>query len=289
MVRAQAFLSLIKPRLTLLVVLTAACGLFLAPASLGALKTIGVLLGTFFVVGAANALNCYLEKDVDAKMDRTRTRPLVTGELSARTALIFGWALAIFACALLYVSSNLLTAALGFLGFLLYIAVYTPMKRYSMLALFAGAVPGAIPPMMGWTALTNSIDLTAWLLFGILFFWQLPHFIAISLFRVSEYSNAGLKTFPGTLGREGAQTHMILYSAFLVLVTFLPFPLGLAGIYYLAAAFVLGIAFAALCVASFFRLQDLNWSRVIFFGSLAYLPFVLGMWVVDQWLMRSST
>ncbi len=286
--RLISFFSLAKPRLTLLVVLTAACGMFLAPGSLGLAKSIGLMLGTFLIVGAANALNCYLERDVDGLMARTKDRPLVTGEISPPLAFWGGWTMAFVACALLYWSSNLLTASLGFLGFLLYIAVYTPLKRHSILALFAGAVPGAIPPMMGWTALTNSVDLTAWLLFGILFFWQLPHFIAISLFRESEYTHAGLKTFPGSLGRNSAQTHMITYTGFLLLVTFLPFQTGLAGIFYLSAALLLGILFAALCVASFFRLQDLNWGRVIFFGSLAYLPLVLGTWALDHWLTRSS-
>ena len=281
-------LSLTKPRLTSLVVLSAAAGLAITPQEVGTSTFLWIIFGIFLVVAAANTVNCYLESDVDALMSRTRNRPLVRGSLKPSTALIFGMSLAALSFVVLLWKSNLITAVLGLLGFALYVAFYTPMKRRSMLALFAGAIPGAIPPMMGWTAATNQINTTACLLFGILFFWQVPHFIAISLFREKEYTNAGLKTFPGTLGLRSAQTHMILYSAFLIFITFLPFPLGLAGVYYLSTALILGLLFTGLCVASFFALKPLNWSRIIFFGSLAYLPLVLGMWVLDHWLTRSA-
>jgi heme o synthase len=159
------------------------------------------------------------------------------------------------------------------------------LKRRSMLALFAGAVPGAIPPMMGWTAVTGNADAGAWILFGILFFWQLPHFIGLSLFLQEDYDRAGLKTLPGTLGRVGAQRHMLVYTAFLLVMTFVPFFSGHAGVLYLGTAALLGSAFSALCLAGLLGSKELNWGRIVFLGSLAYLPMVLGMWVVDHLLM----
>lgn len=267
--------------------MSAACGLFLAPGSLGATRTFLCLFGFYLVVAAANTINCFMERDVDALMTRTKTRPLVVGTLPPWTAIAFGLAQIGLGTYLLWTLANPLTAGLGFLGFILYIAVYTPMKRSSMMALFAGAIPGAIPPLMGWTAQTGTFHTVAWILFGILFFWQLPHFIAISLFREKEYTNAGLKTFPGSLGEHRAKQHMLAYTGFLLIVTFLPFPLGFAGLYYFATALLLGLLFSWLCFASFFKHKPLNWSRIIFFGSLAYLPLVLGMWVLDQILTRS--
>ena len=276
------YLSLTKPRLTRLVLLSAACGAALAPGHLNWFQWLITLFGTAGVVAAANTLNCYLERDVDAYMERTRDRPLVQGRLEPQAALNFGLTLAIISSVALGLATNWLTAFLGLMGFVLYVSVYTPLKRRSMTALFAGAIPGAIPPVMGWTAASNSIDAGAWILFGVLFFWQLPHFIAISLFRLNEYNAAGLKTVPGTLGEESARTHMLIYSAFLVFVSLMPVPLKLAGPLYAYTALFSGLFFAGLCVASYFKFKGLNWSRIVFWGSLAYLPLVLGIWVFDS-------
>lgn len=280
-------LSLTKPRLSSMVVITAGCGTLLAKSTqigsdFGWWKAFLTITGTTCVVGAANAINCLLESDVDAQMVRTRNRPLVQGRLSPATALIFGLSLLVFSMILLLIGSNPLTAFLGLLGFLTYIGVYTPLKRRSMIALFAGAVPGAIPPMMGWTAVTGHVELGAWILFGILFFWQLPHFIAISIYRQDEYENAGLKTVPGTLGLNAAGQHMLIYSTLLVGVSLLPYPLGLAGTGYFLTSLALGILFSGLSLAGILKIKDLDWSRAVFFGSLAYLPLVLGAWVLEK-------
>jgi len=281
------YLSLMKPRLSLLVLLTAACGAAVAPKELGfdLTKWLWLLLGTMGIVGAANALNCYLERDVDALMERTRERPLVTGVLAPSHALAFSILLATLSLALL-AQLNLKTMLLGFLGFLSYVAIYTPMKRKSMGALFTGAIPGAIPPLMGWAAVRNDLELGAWILFGILFFWQLPHFIAISLFRQEEYDHAGLKTVPGTLGAQNAMLQMLFWTGVLGIVSVLPAFFNLASPLYFGAATLLSLAFLVPCLMGLKEGQHSPWVRTAFFGSLAYLPIVLGMWVLDQRLQH---
>jgi len=281
------YLSLMKLRLSTLVLLTAACGAAVAPKELTFtwIEWMLLLVGTLGIVGAANALNCYLERDVDALMERTRERPLVTGQLAPANALAFSITLAAIALVLLQ-QLNTKTMLLGFLGFLSYVAIYTPMKRKSMGALFTGAIPGAIPPLMGWAAVRNDLELGAWILFGILFFWQLPHFIAISLFRQEEYDHAGLKTVPGTLGSQNAILQMIFWTGILGIVSVLPAFFNLASPLYFGAATVLSLAFLVPCLMGLKEGQHSPWVRTAFFGSLAYLPIVLGMWVLDQRLQH---
>jgi protoheme IX farnesyltransferase len=279
------YLELTKPSLTRLVVLTALCGAAVAPGKFSWLQWLYLILGSWGIVASANAINCYLERDVDALMERTKLRPLVIGTIGANPSLAVSLILATLAIALLY-QLNLLTAVLGLLGFVLYVAVYTPLKRITMGALFMGAIPGAIPPMMGWTAASGKLDVGAWVLFAILFFWQLPHFIAISLNRLSEYDLAGLKTLPGEMGQELAFKHLLIYTVLLILTSLLPYPLGLAGQAYLSAVILIGICFLALCVVGFFKILNFNWNRFAFFGSLVYLPVVLGLWVFDIWLTQ---
>jgi heme o synthase len=282
------YLSLMKLRLSSLVLLTAACGAAVAPretSSFFLLDWVLLIVGTLGIVGAANALNCYLERDVDGLMERTRERPLVTGELRPSKALTFSLVMAATSLLLLQLL-NTKTMLLGFLGFLSYVAIYTPMKRRTMGALFTGAIPGAIPPLMGWTAVRNEIELGAWILFGILFFWQLPHFIAISLFRQHEYDRAGLKTVPGTLGPQNAMLQMLFWTGVLGFVSILPALFDLAGPLYLGVAIFLSLAFLVPCLLGLLEGQHSPWVRTAFFGSLAYLPIVLGMWVLDQRLQQ---
>jgi protoheme IX farnesyltransferase len=284
----KAYLSLTKLRLSTLVLLTSACGAAVAPDltnTFGLNSWILLLTGTLFIVAAANTLNCYLERDVDGFMERTQNRPLVTGELKPIEALLFGLLLAGAALYLLYLL-NTKTMLLGLLGFLSYVSIYTPMKRKSMGALFTGAIPGAIPPLMGWAAVENGLGLGAWILFGILFFWQLPHFIAISLFRQSEYDAAGLKTVPGSLGAENALWQMLFWTGVLGIVSVLPALLGLASPWYMGVATFLSLAFLVPCFLGLRGGQSSPWIRTAFFGSLAYLPMVLGMWVIDERLQQ---
>ena len=275
-----------KLRLSSLVILTAGCGAAVAPNSSDTFTLNSWILlfwGTLFIVGSANAMNCFLERDVDALMERTAQRPLVTGLLKPIEALLFSVFMSALGLFLLY-QLNMNTMILGFLGFLSYVAIYTPMKRKSMGALFSGAIPGAIPPLMGWAAVENHLGLGAWILFGILFVWQLPHFIAISLFRQDEYDNAGLKTVPGTMGAHSAMLQMIFWTGVLGIVSVLPALFGLASPLYFAVAAFFSLAFLVPCFMGLREGQSSPWVRTAFFGSLAYLPIVLGMWVLDQHL-----
>jgi protoheme IX farnesyltransferase len=198
-VSASDLLSLTKPRLSSLVLCTCAGGVWLAPGTLTPGRWLLTLVGTAGTVGAANALNCYVERDVDRARARTRGRPLPAGRMEPTVALLFALILASVSLPLLALGSNLLTTGLGLLALLTYVFVYTPMKAHTDVAMLVGAVPGALPPLMGWTAVTGRLDVGGLALFAILFLWQLPHFLAIALFRKAEYQKAGLQTWPSSL------------------------------------------------------------------------------------------
>src|SRR5512138_3153756 len=186
---------LAKPRLSSLVIVTTGGGMALAPGQIGLGRGLAVLLGTAAVVGAANALNNFIERDIDGRMRRTRDRPLPAGRVEPGVALALGIAVPMFAIPFLALAANGLTAALALLALVTYVVVYTPMKQRSTLALFVGAVPGAIPPLMGWTAVSGSVDVGGLALALLLFTWQLPHFLAISIYLAEDYARGGLKVF----------------------------------------------------------------------------------------------
>jgi protoheme IX farnesyltransferase len=273
--------ALTKPRVTTLVLCTTAGGLWLAPGGLGLSSWLLTLLATAMVVGAANTLNCYLERDVDGLMARTRNRPLPARRLSPRIALWVGLALAVVSLPILTFAVNPMTGLLGAVALTTYVLLYTPLKLRTPAALPIGAVPGAIPPLMGWTAVTGSPDLPGLVLFGILFFWQLPHFLAIALYRNEDYAGAGFKTLPVVRGEWVAKVHLALWAAVLVPVTLLLFPLGVAGPAYLACASVLGAAFV---VCAFYGLRPgagRRWARSTFFVSIAYLTVLFTVLLID--------
>ena len=182
--------SLAKPRITGLVVITFLGGLWLAPGEIAHWRAIMTLIGTAFLVGASNTINMYLERDLDPLMERTRNRPLPRATVSPEAALAFGAALACVGVPLVFLGSNPLTGLLGLLAFGSYVVVYTPLKRHSGAALFVGAVPGALPPLMGWTAVTGRLDAPGLALFAILFLWQIPHFLAIATYRMQRLRHA---------------------------------------------------------------------------------------------------
>ncbi len=202
LVTARALLALTKPRVTWLVSFSAVVGLWLAPVAMGPVRALVVFLAITGLVGSANALNCVLERDVDALMRRTAGRPLPAGLLSPTAARLFGVALGAFSLALVWAASNTLTALLGLAARVGYVAVYTPMKRRSPWALLVGAVPGALPPLMGWTAATGRLDPAGLALFGLLFLWQVPHFAAIALLQRDDYARAGLRVWPVVYGER---------------------------------------------------------------------------------------
>lgn len=279
-----------------MVIVTFAIGIFLAlpgPAVPGGFLQLFKNLafasaGLVLLVAGANIWNCWLESDVDSFMERTMNRPLVIGTLRPYEAILGGTFTSGFGLMLIHLFTNPLTTALGALSLLSYVLIYTPLKRRSTLSLFVGAVPGALPPVMGWTAVHGSISLIATLLFWILFLWQLPHFISIAIYRRDEYQKAGLKTLPLQIGVEPAKWQMLLYSSLLVIVSFLPYFLHLAGTLYMGAAVLMGLAFVWFCWESLLEFNGSRSVRKVFFASLAYLPATLGIWVLEVFIRSVS-
>ena len=276
--------SLTKPRITAMVLLTEAAGVWLAP---GHAKTRALwlsLVGTALIVGAANALNMWLESDVDALMTRTQNRPLPAGRLSPDVALAFGLGLAVVSAPMLFVV-NAATGLLGVIALVSYVAVYTPLKRHTHLALLVGAVPGAMPPLMGWATVTGSVGFAGMLLFGVLFLWQIPHFAAISIFRAEEYGRAGLQVVSVQHGERAARQTVALYSLLLVVTSLLFVPLGIAGRHYALAATALGalfLAFAFRGLRAGPRFDTRRWAKRVFAFSIPYLTLLLLALLVDR-------
>jgi protoheme IX farnesyltransferase len=277
--KAVDLIALVKPRIMLMALLTAAGAMSLAPAAVPPLRALWLLAGTALIVGAANTLNMWLERDIDCLMARTRNRPLPKGRLEAATALRFGAIQGVLALPALAMV-NVVTAALGLLALLLYVGVYTPMKQRSHWATWVGAVPGAIPALMGWTAATGRIELPGLAVFGVLFIWQVPHFHAIAMYRLRDYDAAGLKTLPGTHGIEAARRSIAIYLVVQVAVSFTLVPLGVAGPLYLATAAALGAAVLVQGLGGL-RRGDAKWARSVFLASIVYLPVLFTVMVLD--------
>jgi len=270
-----------KPRLSALVIFTAAIGVWCAPVPLGPLATVLFLVSTAGLVAAANTLNCWLERDLDGLMSRTRGRPLPAGRLEPRIALGQGLVLSGLALAGLALSSNARTVLLGSAALLIYVLVYTPLKRLSPWALLVGAVPGALPPLMGFTAAADRLDVAGWFLFGILFLWQLPHFISISLYLEDDFRRAGIRALPITHGRRIARACLFFCDAALLGFSMLGLPLGLAGPAYAAIALLSGLAWLVLAAGGLHPQPAGNWARRLFAISLLYLPILITALVID--------
>ncbi|HZL19280.1 MAG TPA: heme o synthase, partial [Polyangia bacterium] len=274
--------ELAKPRITGLVVITFVGGAWLAPGHIARWRAIMTLIGTSLLVAASNTLNMYLERDIDPLMDRTRARPLPRASLSPETALAFGVACACVAVPLVFLGSNLLTGILGLFALGSYVAIYTPLKRHSAIALFVGAVPGALPPLMGWTAVTGRLDAPGLALFAILFLWQIPHFLAIAIYRAADYARAGFKVLPLTISARATRTTIVTFSAGLVLATILLEPLRVAGLPYLVCATLLGAVFIGWAAAGFRRAAAGAWARSLFLYSIVYLTLLFVALVIDR-------
>jgi heme o synthase len=272
--------SLAKPRITLMVLITTAGGLALA-GGVDTLTGLYTLLGTALVVGSANTLNCWLERDTDKLMTRTKNRPLPDGRMKPAVALWFGLVLGMVAIPMLTLGVNSLTGLLAAIALVSYVAVYTPMKQKSPAALLVGSVPGALPPLIGWTAATGRLEWTGIVLFGILFFWQLPHFIAIAIFRQEEYTRAGIKVLPAVRGVGVAKWHAVVHSVLLLAVTIALVPLHVAGALYLGVASALGIAMLVMAVRGLSPKAGHKWARQLFAASLVYLPLLFAALAVD--------
>jgi len=272
---------LAKPRVTLMVLITTAGGAWLAPGTIGWVQLVAAVLGTTGIVAAANALNCYLERESDKYMARTRSRPLPAGRMPPRHALLFGLGLTALSLPALTWLVNPVTGLLAAIALVSYVWIYTPMKALSPRALVVGAVPGAMPPLMGWTAVTGRIEWPGVVLFGILFLWQLPHFIAISVYRIREYDKAGLATVPSRRGMGAAKAQVFWWIATLVPVSLMLVPLGIAGWTYMAIAFALGLVFVAWALQGYVADNQGKWARGLFLYSLVYLTLLFTALMID--------
>ena len=270
-----------KPRITTMVVFTTAIGVWLAPGSIGTARTALLFLGTAMLVASANMLNCWYERDTDALMLRTRLRPIPAGRLDAWSGFAAGIALGVFSVPILALAVNPLTALLGAIAHTTYVWAYTPLKRVTPLALEVGAIPGAIPPLMGWTAGTGALAVPGWFLFGLLFFWQLPHFLAIAIYLEEDYRRGGLDVLTVRRGALAASRRIGIYTAALVVLSLLAQPLGIAGLGYTIAAAAFGAGFLALALPGLSGKLGGAWARRTMLYSIVWLTAVLAALVLD--------
>jgi heme o synthase len=284
------FMELIKARLTFLVILTTLVGFYLgSPEGLDLVLLAGALIGTSALAAGAACLNQLLECEWDARMKRTRTRPLPAGEVAPTTVLLLGAVMCLGGLAVLSFGVNLLTALLGSLTLASYLFIYTPLKRTTVLNTVVGAIPGALPPLMGWTAATGSLAAPGWALFAILFFWQLPHFMAIAWLYREDYAQAGFRMLSGS-DPTGSRTagSAIRNTLALVAVSLVPFLQQIAGRIYLVVALVLGGVFIVTALRFGFRRTPQS-ARQLFFASILYLPLLLTVLVIDRAKREPST
>ena len=281
--RLADFLSLTKPRLNSLVVVTAGIGYYLGAGGdlhVGAL--IQAVLGIALVAGGAAGLNQIYERDTDSLMFRTRMRPLAAQRVTTGEALVFSLALAAVGLGIVAARSNLLAAFLTLLTLVSYNLVYTPMKRRSQLATLVGAVPGALPPMIGWVAARGALTAEAWALFAIVFVWQIPHFMAIAWLYRADFGRAGFPLLP-VVEPSGKSTarQAVLFSLVLVPLSLVPYFLRMSGPAYAAGA-VAGSAGLLWLAISFAMKRTDERARLLFLGSITYLPLLWGMLILDH-------
>jgi protoheme IX farnesyltransferase len=282
--RAAADLAqLVKARLTLLVLLTTAVGYYLgAENPISYLGLLHAVLGTALAAASAAALNQWWERRTDALMQRTKTRPIPAGRMLARDALVIGTLLAIAGITYLALACNALAASLAALTIVLYIFAYTPLKRISTTNTLVGAIPGAIPPMIGWAAARGSLGAGAWSLFAILFFWQMPHFFALAWMYRDDYARAGFQMMSSgdeTGARSSSQS--VLFCMLLLFAGAVPAYLGLTNPIYVLIAFALGGLFIAVAM-QFHRKRTVRDARALFVASIIYLPLLLAALVLTK-------
>ncbi|HUP23039.1 MAG TPA: heme o synthase [Thermoanaerobaculia bacterium] len=281
----QDLLELGKPRISLMVAITTAVGLLVAYSRTELTVTpwlvLATLTGTLLLSAGSSALNMWLERDLDARMARTRERPLPTGRVTPELALAVGVAAGVIGTLVLVVWVNALTALLGVFTMLAYVLVYTPLKTRTAWSTVVGAISGATPPLMGFTALQGTLELEAWPLFLILYFWQLPHVFAIAWLHREDYGNAGFRTvaYRDTDGRRTA-TATVATALLFCFAAWSPVPFGLAGAGYAAAAWGLSLSFFA-CVCWFAVRRDRRSARVTMLASVILLPLLLAALVLD--------
>jgi protoheme IX farnesyltransferase len=276
------FATLTKPRVNLLVIFTTFVGFRLGALEVDVLLLVHALIGTTLVASGAAAINHVLEREIDGRMRRTRSRPLPDGRLGVTEAAWFAGLLSAAGVVQLALGTNLLAAAVALVTLASYAFVYTPLKRVTSLSTVVGAVPGALPPVIGWTAATGSLSVEAAILFAIVFLWQMPHVLAVSFLYRDDYARGGIRVLP-VLEPDGASTarQSLAYSAALIPISLLPGLLGFAGPLYVAGALIAGLAMAA-CSAEFARSRTITAARRLFLVSLVYLPLLWVLLLADS-------
>ena len=281
--RTGVLRELFKARLTSLVLLTTLVGFYLGQrGGMNWLLLVNTLMGTGLLACGAAALNQYLERDFDALMERTEDRPLPAGLIQPQTVVVLGGVISVAGLIWLAFGANLLTAVLGAVTLISYLFIYTPLKRKTTLNTAIGAIPGALPPLMGWTAARGDLSIEGWALFAILFFWQLPHFLAIAWMYREDYARGGFVMLP-LVDRDGTRTgrSAVSHTLGLLPVSLSPFVFQMSGALYLSGALVLGLVFLWFA-ARFAREMDRLSARRLFFASILYLPLLLGLMVFDK-------
>ncbi|SIT92800.1 heme o synthase [Pontibacter indicus] len=280
--KASAYFKLLKFRLSFTVAFSSAIGYILGHPGGSWIKIALVMLGGLMVTGAANIVNQILEKDLDKLMKRTANRPLPTSTLSVMEAAIFGALIGIGGLLLLATVFNTLTAAIALLSLILYGFIYTPLKRISPINVFVGAIPGALPPLIGWVAATGVVGVEAWILFGIQFIWQFPHFWAIAWVLDDDYKKAGFKMLPMEGGKNlKTAIQIMIYTLLLIPLSLLPLQFGMTGTISAMIAVICGVLF----LAQTFHLMRTCTNKAamnIMFGSFLYLPIVQIAFVLDK-------
>lgn len=281
--RALAYVDLTKPRITFLIVLTAAAGFCLgAKGGLDYLRFTHAMLGIALLSSGIATLNQYMERDLDGLMRRTQMRPLPSGKLAPLEALIFGAGLTLVAEVYLALLVNPITALFGLTVIAGYLFMYTPLKTRTTLSTAVGAFPGAMPPLMGWTAATGEVTTGAWVLFAILFLWQFPHFLAIAWMYREDYGRAGIRMLP-VVEPEGRITgqQIVAYTVMLVPVSLLPALMGISGRVYFYGAIILGSLFLISSISAAVS-KSRQQARRLLLASVLYLPLLFGLMVLNQ-------
>ena len=276
------YVRLTKPRIISLLLVTTAGAMFVAAGGVpGGWLLFWTMVGGYLAAGGANAINHYVDRDIDGRMRRTTERPVAAGRVAPGRALAFGVALGALSALVLGLAANWLAAGLALLGLALYVGVYTLwLKRTSVHNIVIGGSAGAVPPLVGWAAVTGDLGLSAWLLFAIVFYWTPPHFWALALMLERDYAAAGIPMLPVVRGVDETKRQILLWTLVMIAVSVLPVASGAAGVTYLVSALALGAVFLALAVL-LARDPGIRWARATFHYSLLYLALIFVALVVD--------
>lgn len=282
--KAKAYIALTKFRLAMFVAFSATFGYAMAAKeTFSVWQLLIITLGGYLITGGANALNQVFEREFDALMKRTAARPLPTEQLNVKEAAIFAVGMGMLGVAIIGYFFNLPAALLGIIGLLSYAFVYTPFKRVSPFAVFIGAIPGALPPLIGYTAVTGSIDTEGLILFAFQFFWQFPHFWAIAWLANEDYSKAGFKLLPSAAGKtEFSALMILLYALCHIPLGFLPYFAGMTGIIPATLLALIGLYFSVNAVHLFRKMED-KYARKLMFASFFYLPLIQVTFLLAEW------